>query len=604
MLSNRLLRGTWVLALVATVAVGCSSRGSGGGGGSASPGSTATGSFTQVTPLATARSDHTATLTLNGASVVVAGGKHADAAGQLGVSDTIEVYNPQTGRWAMASSRMASPRMRHVATLLGNGIVFLAGGQSDLAGAQVLNSIDLYNPLTGQITRSNATLSTARTDAVAIAFQANQINYVLVAGGRGSSGQVLDSADLYNADADVITPISGRMAAAQAGANAILLAGGRILIQGGSDGTGRPTSFQIFDTATLSFGASGSMLLNRSDDALVQSGNDILVAGGRDANAADVASGELYDAGTGAFTAATGALLTPRSGMTATVIGNTAVFIGGRSANTLVLASENYVGGRFGSGPSLNTGRIKHTATALANNFILVVGGEDLVGRPMASSEVLAPRGATVPGAVGSTPATGPIPTIASLNPTTGPVGTTVTVTGTNYDAVPGNNIVRLNGVGMPVQSVNTASASHTLTVVVPSGATSGNITVEVLGRVSNGSPFTVGTGGGGTGGNPSGAQGPIRIWLVFPTTLSRTTLYIAGTPVSITGTGFTRYAIPYFGGVPSMSLVSFNLSNIPLIGSISELVTVTPSTAPAGAQQLWLEDNGYISNRFTVTIQ
>ncbi len=59
-------------------------------------------------------------------------------------------------------------------------------------------------------------------------------------------------------------------------------------------------------------------------------------------------------------------------------------------------------------------------------------------------------------------------PTIATFSPSTGPVGTSVTISGTNYNAVPANNIVYFGAVKATVTSGSTTS----LTVTVPAGST------------------------------------------------------------------------------------------------------------------------------------
>ncbi|MDX1905123.1 MAG: BspA family leucine-rich repeat surface protein [Thermonemataceae bacterium] len=66
------------------------------------------------------------------------------------------------------------------------------------------------------------------------------------------------------------------------------------------------------------------------------------------------------------------------------------------------------------------------------------------------------------------------VPSITSFSPTSGTVGTTVTITGTNFDATPANNIVYFGGVKANV----TAATSTQLTVTVPAGAVYAPITV------------------------------------------------------------------------------------------------------------------------------
>jgi hypothetical protein len=62
-----------------------------------------------------------------------------------------------------------------------------------------------------------------------------------------------------------------------------------------------------------------------------------------------------------------------------------------------------------------------------------------------------------------------PVPIITSFSPTSGIVGSTVTITGTNFDTTPANNIVYFGAVRATVS----ASTTTSLTITVPIGATS-----------------------------------------------------------------------------------------------------------------------------------
>jgi hypothetical protein len=70
--------------------------------------------------------------------------------------------------------------------------------------------------------------------------------------------------------------------------------------------------------------------------------------------------------------------------------------------------------------------------------------------------------------------ATLPPPTIASFTPTSGAIGTSVTITGTNFNTIPANNIVFF---GATKAIVSTATATS-LTVTVPAGATYGPLSL------------------------------------------------------------------------------------------------------------------------------
>jgi hypothetical protein len=83
-----------------------------------------------------------------------------------------------------------------------------------------------------------------------------------------------------------------------------------------------------------------------------------------------------------------------------------------------------------------------------------------------------------------------PPPAITSLSPAYGPVGTLVTINGANFGSTQGSGTVSFNGTNATPTSWSVGS----IVAAVPTGATSGNITVTVAGQVSNAVPFTVGT--------------------------------------------------------------------------------------------------------------
>ncbi|HAS46275.1 MAG TPA: hypothetical protein DCS93_37690 [Microscillaceae bacterium] len=80
-------------------------------------------------------------------------------------------------------------------------------------------------------------------------------------------------------------------------------------------------------------------------------------------------------------------------------------------------------------------------------------------------------------------------PTIANISPMNGEVNSEVVINGTMFSATPTDNVVKFNGVAATVTSAN----MNNLTVTVPSGATTGKITVEVNGQtLTSDEDFTV----------------------------------------------------------------------------------------------------------------
>ena len=98
------------------------------------------------------------------------------------------------------------------------------------------------------------------------------------------------------------------------------------------------------------------------------------------------------------------------------------------------------------------------------------------------------PRGILIGKGSASEPAR---PIVAEISGGVVRIGDTLFITGSGFDPTPGNNIVLVNGIPATVLS---ASATL-LEIIIPAGATSGDITVEVAGILSNPVYVTVATG-------------------------------------------------------------------------------------------------------------
>jgi len=85
-------------------------------------------------------------------------------------------------------------------------------------------------------------------------------------------------------------------------------------------------------------------------------------------------------------------------------------------------------------------------------------------------------------------------PTITNLSSSSGPVGQQVTITGNNFGSTQGSSYVTFNGKTAPILPMSWGAGS--ITVIVPLGATNGNVVVTVVTGTgsypSNGVSFTV----------------------------------------------------------------------------------------------------------------
>jgi phage gp45-like len=135
-----------------------------------------------------ARSEHTATLLLNG-QVLVAGG--ANGAANLNYASA-ELFDPSR-RTFSATGTMAAPRYGHTAVLLPSGKVLVVGGATD--SGVVVSSAELYDPATGTFTKTDS-MTVPRYGHTATLLADGK---TLIAGGRDSlsSTMYLRCAELY-----------------------------------------------------------------------------------------------------------------------------------------------------------------------------------------------------------------------------------------------------------------------------------------------------------------------------------------------------------------------------------------------------------------------
>jgi RHS repeat-associated protein len=142
---------------------------------------------------------------------------------------------------------------------------------------------------------------------------------------------------------------------------------------------------------------------------------------------------------------------------------------------------------------------------------------------------------------------------VIGFTPLAAPIGAPVTISGTGFSATPANNTVKFNGVTATV----TAASVTSLSVTVPTGATSGTISVTTAAvTVTSASTFRI-------------AGGP-AITSVTPAVVS------AGSTVTVAGSGFDTS--------PLRNVVAFDAARAQVqSASGTSLSVVVPNTAASG---------------------
>jgi WD40 repeat protein len=163
-----------------------------------------------------------------------------------------------------------------------------------------------------------------------------------------------------------------------------LLPNGKVLVTGGYNGNVDSATAELYDPASGTWTATGSLATRREQHtATLLPNGKVLVVGGIDFFT-DVASAELYDPASGTWTAA-GSLTFARRSHTTTLLPNGKVLVAGGFADVLgyignpLASAELYdpATGTWTSTGSLASARFQHTATLLPNGTVLVAGGDN-----------------------------------------------------------------------------------------------------------------------------------------------------------------------------------------------------------------------------------
>lgn len=252
--------------------------------------------FSAGAKMLTAREGHIAA-PLSDSKILIAGGQTRDG---IALSSS-EDYDDETGRFT-ARGNMHARRIRPTATVLRDGRILVTGGSD---GAQPLASAETYDVLTGKWTLTG-NMASARSGHTATLLSDGR---VLIVGGTSRGHSVLASAEIFDPKSNQFR-VAGKLGQARTLHTAALLTSGKVLIAGGAsqfDGSNPLSSSELYDPASRSFTASGSMAdphLKLPDGASLLDGR-VLIMGG-------AAAVEIFDSKTGTFRVVSGALDTPR----------------------------------------------------------------------------------------------------------------------------------------------------------------------------------------------------------------------------------------------------------------------------------------------------
>jgi uncharacterized delta-60 repeat protein len=398
--------------------------------------------WTNVTPMNTARVN-AAAVVLNDGKVLVTGGPDS----------TAERYDPVAGTWTTIN--MVSARWLHRAEKLPDGrVLVIAGAVSGTRNA--LNTAEIYDPATGTFSAVASLAESRETFASTVLSNGK----VLVHGGW-NGGSVRSSGEVYDPATNTWTA-TGPSVPRNSHELVTLPNGKALMISGHTGAVHGPPECYLYDPAANTWAATGSMGTGRAGP------QSVVLANGKVLTTGESATCELYDPALGTWSY-TGSMSVGRGrGYSILLSDGRVLAFGGVIYPPMPVSSEIYdpAAGTWSATGSAASGRTDGVAVRLQNGVVLAAGGS------VGTSVFSAPASANV--AIFDAPPPPPAPTVASISPSVGSTtgGTVVTITGTNLTGATG---VTIGGTAAPI----TAITATEITATTPAG-TAGTASVLV----------------------------------------------------------------------------------------------------------------------------
>lgn len=235
-----------------------------------------TNAWSNVQPMSRARVRHSLTLLADG-RVLAAGG--ALSVGLDTPTSTTEIYDPIANTWT-AGPNMSLPRTQHSATMMGDGRVFIIGGNS--AGNVYYRTSEWYDPVANTWSQGDP-LALPRSGHLATLLPNGSL---LLTGGGSCQTNTRGECVWRQPGAQRYDPGTGWRTE---NANfqrwdhtATVLADGTLLLAGGTAGNGAVTTTNIYIPATDTYSLGPSMVFARGNHGafLLPDGSVMLYGGG------------------------------------------------------------------------------------------------------------------------------------------------------------------------------------------------------------------------------------------------------------------------------------------------------------------------------------
>lgn len=226
--------------------------------------------FVSAGEMSVARGDHTASLLPDG-RVIVTGGY--DGSNEHDTTEIFDPTKPAASAWS-AGPKLSGPRMAHSAVTLTDGRVVIAGG---MAWPSYLTSFEIYKPGTNSFQTPGVVLSTGKARMATALLAGDKI---LLAGGDDGSSAFSNVLETYEPNSGTVTALGATLTNKKSAPFAFTLSSGKVMITAGY-AFAYPPEDDLFDpttgkTTTLTHPGGSA----RGSAATLLKDGRVLVAGG------------------------------------------------------------------------------------------------------------------------------------------------------------------------------------------------------------------------------------------------------------------------------------------------------------------------------------
>jgi hypothetical protein len=544
-----------------------------------------TGIFIPTGNLTAARFNASAVALNNGLILIVGGFDGTTYPGQA------ELYDPVKGVFTGALPTLNTPRFGATATLLNSGKVLVAGGSTCNLPECPSSVAELYDPVANSFIYAPGNLNVARLNHTATLLTNG---HVLIAGGDSSCG----TSCTEDTSTELFDPATGRfiygqlLATARSGHSSTLLPSGNVAVTGGIDAGTTLASVESYQPASLvPPGLVSIAIAPPNPSVLVGLTLQLIAAGTYSDGSSQVLPSAAWSSSNPSVadvsnSTGTAGIANAHNVGTSTIAATLGNITGSTTLTVPTLVSMTLTPTTPSTAVNA-TQQLKLTATGVYSDsssrditaYVSWTTSNSAVAAVLQSQFVngvvgpVAPGSASITASLGGvsastlvtvTASSGPVPpNVTGVSPTSGPAGTQVTISGSGFGMSQGSGSVWLGSAPATVVSWGENQVVGT----VAANAVSGSAKVQQNGIWSNSVPFGVNTA---------------VITNVTPTG------GLAGTQVTITGSGFGN---PQGGGQVLLGTAPGAVTN----WTDGQVVATIAAGSTTGVAQIL--QNGVLSN-------